>query len=254
MSEDRSAVAVVLAAGQGTRMKSDRPKVLHEVCCRPMLAFVLDVMRDAGVPDAVVVVGYRAEEVRRRFADWDVPLRWVEQTEQKGTGHAVMVTGETLAGFDGEMVVVCGDNPLLSADTVRRAVARHRAEGVACTVVTAQVVDPSGYGRIIRGDSGDVEAIVEERDASEAQKQVCEVNSGNYVFAARALFEALDRVTPDNDQHEYYLTDVVAVLRADGRRVIGTIADEPTEVLGINDREQLAEAERILVARRESVQ
>ena len=250
MREDRSVVAVVLAAGQGTRMKSDLPKVLHAVCGRPMLALVLDAMHDAGVADAVVVVGYRAEAVREVFADWVTPLRWVEQPEQKGTGHAVMVTRETLADFDGEVVVVCGDNPLLSAETVRGAIVRHRVEGVACTVVTAEVADPTGYGRVIRDPGGDVEAIVEQRDASEAQQRVNEVNSGNYVFDARCLFDALEKVTPENDQHEYYLTDVVAVLRAGGKRVIAHKAGEATEVLGINDREQLALAERLLLARR----
>lgn len=249
MTENRPAVAVVLAAGQGVRMRSKRAKVLHEVCGLPMLAFVLDAVRDAGVGDTVVVIGYGAGEVRARFADWDHPLRWVEQTEQKGTGHAVMVTEPELAGFDGDMVVVCGDNPLLSADTVAQVIERHRAEKASCTVVTAEVADPTGYGRIARAPDGSVERIVEQRDASEDEKKIREINSGNYVFDARELFEGLKEITPDNDQREYLLTDVVAVLRRRGRRVMSQAAPDASEVLGINSREQLAQAGKILQQR-----
>ncbi|HUU42435.1 MAG TPA: sugar phosphate nucleotidyltransferase [Planctomycetota bacterium] len=249
MSEDRAVVAVVLAAGLGKRMKSDRPKVLHEVCGLPMLTYVLEALRDAGVDDVVVVVGHAAETVRERFAAWEPPLRWVEQTERRGTGHAVMVTGETLRDFDGDVVVVCGDNPLLSGQSVREAIARHRHEGAACTVVTAEVDDPTGYGRIVRNVEGDVEAIVEERDTTDGQKRIREINSGNYVFDARGLFDALGKIRPTNEQGEYYLTDVVAAMRSDGQRVLSHITSDPTEVLGINSRAQLAEAGRILQAR-----
>jgi bifunctional UDP-N-acetylglucosamine pyrophosphorylase/glucosamine-1-phosphate N-acetyltransferase len=246
MSESRRCVAVVLAAGQGVRMKSDRPKVLHELCGLPMLAFVLEALRRAGLSDIVVVIGYGAEEIRRTFAAWDVPLRWVEQTEQKGTGHAVMVTEQALAGFDGDVVVVCGDNPLLSADTVVRVLERHRRERASCTVVTAAVPEPHGYGRIVRGTDGNVERIVEERAATETEKRIREINSGNYVFDARELFDAVKRIVPDKTQEEYLLTDVVAVLRSGGRKVCSHPAQDPTEVLGINSRSQLAEAGRIL--------
>ncbi len=249
MTENRSAVAVVLAAGQGVRMKSTRPKVLHEVCGLPMLAFVLDAVHDAGVTETIVVIGYGAAEVRERFADWDRPLRWVEQTEQRGTGHAVMVTESELADFTGDVVVVCGDNPLLSAETLVKVVERHRSEAASCTVVTAEVANPTGYGRIVRAPDGSVERIVEEADASEEEKQVREINSGNYVFDARQLFEALKGITPDNDQQEYLLTDVVAVLRGADRRVMSHPAPDPTEVLGINSREQLAQAGKILQQR-----
>jgi len=246
MSESRRAVAVVLAAGQGVRMKSDLPKVLHPLCGRPMLAFVLDALARAGISDIVVVVGYRAEEVRVRFADWEVSLRWVEQTEQRGTGHAVMVAESALADFDGDVVVVCGDNPFLSGDTVAGALERHRAGGAACTVVTAELSNPTGYGRIVRAADGSVERIVEERDASTEEKKIHEINSGNYVFDARKLFEALRRVTPDNDQEEYLLTDVVGVLRAEEQKVLSHQAPDAAETRGINSRDQLVEAEQIM--------
>lgn len=249
MTENRPCVGVVLAAGQGVRMKSGSAKVLHEVCGMPMLGWVLDAMRETGVTDIIVVIGHGAEAVRARFAEWDTPLRWVEQTERKGTGHAVMTVEPELADFDGDVVVVCGDNPLLSAATVGAALERHRTEQAACTVVTAEVPDPTGYGRIVRAGDGSVEKIVEERDASEDEKRVREINSGNYVFDARALFCALGEIRPDNDQEEYLLTDVVTALRRAGKRTLSHVAPDATEVLGINTRVHLAEAGRVLQGR-----
>ncbi len=246
MGGSRSVVAVILAAGQGVRMKSDKAKVLHEVCGRPMLAFVLDAMRGAGVRDLVVVIGHGADAVKAAFADYPPPLRWVIQSERKGTGHAVMVTEPELSGFDGDVVVACGDSPLLSGATVARVMAAHRESGAACTVVTAEVPNATGYGRIVRNADGTVARIVEEKDASADEKKIREINSGNYVFDARLLFEALRHITSDNAQKEYLLTDVVAVLRRSGKKVLSHRADDPTEVLGINTREQLAEAEKAL--------
>jgi bifunctional UDP-N-acetylglucosamine pyrophosphorylase/glucosamine-1-phosphate N-acetyltransferase len=252
MTESRKTVAVVLAAGQGVRMKSDMPKVLHELSGLPMLAFVLDALGRTGLTDIIVVVGYHADEVRQAFAGWDMPLRWAEQMEQKGTGHAVMTAGEQLADFDGDVAVVCGDNPLLSADTLTKVLKQHRRERASCTVVTAEVAEPFGYGRIVRGADGNVECIVEERAASASEKKIREINSGNYVFDARELFDAIKRITPDNPQKEYLLTDVVGVLRSGGKKVCSHPASDATEVLGINSRAQLAEAGRILQDRIQS--
>ncbi len=245
MSQPRSVTAIVLAAGQGVRMKSDKAKVLHELCGRPMLAYVLDAMRKAGAGDLVVVVGYGADAVKAAFAGYPPPVRWVIQTERKGTGHAVMVTEPALSGVDGDVVVVCGDSPLLRGETVAQVIAAHRASGASCTVVTAEVPKPFGYGRIVRAPDGSVERIVEEKDASADEKKIREINSGNYVFDARSLYESLKHVTADNAQKEYLLTDVVGVLRRAGKKVMSHRAADPTEVLGINSAEQLVEAGRI---------
>ena len=249
MPTPRGVIAVVLAAGQGVRMKSDKAKVLHELCGRPMLAFVLDAMRAAGVSEQIVVVGHGADAVKSAFAGYP-SVRWALQTERKGTGHAVMMTEPELAGFEGDVVVVCGDNPLLLGETVAKVLATHRASGAACTVVTADAPNPTGYGRIVRAADGTVARIVEEKDASPDVKKIREINSGNYVFDARSLFEALKHVTADNAQKEYLLTDVVAVLRRAGKKVMSHRAADPTEVLGVNTLDQLAEAEKILLRRR----
>lgn len=250
MSVQRGTVAVILAAGQGVRMKSRLPKVLHELCGLPMLSFVIAALRQAGVSDLIVVVGYGADEVKARYAG--EPLRWAVQSEQKGTGHAVMMAEPLLAGQDGDVIVACGDNPLLSDETVAQVLEYHRAQRTACTVVTAKVPNPTGYGRIVRGREGTVERIVEEKDATPEEKRITEINSGNYVFDCRLLFDALQRIRPDNRQREYLLTDVVKVLRAGFHEVMSYAAPDPTEVLGINSRAQLADAGRILQDRVQS--
>ncbi len=245
MPQSRSVVSIILAAGQGVRMKSEKAKVLHEALGRPILAFVLDAMRAAGIARHVVVVGYRAEEVKAAFPG-DASLAWAVQTERKGTGHAVMTAESALAGYDGDVVVVCGDSPLLKGRTVAKVIETHRKSGASCTIVTAEVPEPFGYGRIVRGADGTVARIVEEKDASADEKMIREINSGNYVFDARSLFESLKRIGANNAQKEYLLTDVVAVMRRAGKKVLSERADDPTEVLGVNTPEQLAEAEGIL--------
>lgn len=240
-------VGVILAAGKGVRMKSELPKVLHEVAGMPMLFFVISTMRRAEVDDLTVVVGSGKEMVRERFAEAGVSF--VDQDQQLGTGHAVMTARSAFENHKGSVVVINGDNPLLRAETIERAVELRDESDVSCVVVTAEVSDPFGYGRVIRSGSDLVECIIEERDADEEQRKVREVNSGNYVFNAPDLLGCLWQLNADNEQGEYLLTDVVKLLNEQGEAVRALKAVEPTEVLGINSRRQLADAGRLLQRR-----
>ncbi|MFH1709412.1 MAG: NTP transferase domain-containing protein [Planctomycetota bacterium] len=238
--------AVVLAAGKGTRMKRDVPKVLVPLAGRSMLAFVLDALAEAGVlrEDIIVVVGYRHEEVTRFLGGG---YRWVRQTEQLGTGHAVMAARPELAGFQGTLMVLSGDVPLIPPAVIRDLRSAHGAARPAGTVLTAEMADPTGYGRIVRDAAGRMAAIVEERDASEAQRRVREINSGSYCFDPATLFDALDRVGNDNAKGEYYLTDVIRVMIGDGRAVLTVPAPDPRRVLGVNTEAELRAAEAVLL-------
>ena len=244
-TEDSGLSAVLLAAGQGSRMRSERPKPLHRLCGSPMLSYVLDSLSTCGVERAVIVVGHKAEWVTKKMQEqfWGVPLEFVEQRVQRGTGDATMVG---LVGLpdddDGDVLVLPGDTPLLRRETVEALVQHHRRTGAAATVLTSVVEDPTGYGRVIRSGSGGVEAVVEERDASPEQRSIDEVNTSIYCFRRSLLAPALRRVQPDNSQGEYYLTDVVSVLVAAGHTVEAHSAPE-TETQGVNDRGQLAAAE-----------
>ena len=201
--------ALVLAAGKGVRMKSERPKVLHEVLGRPMIGHVLRHLRQAGVKDILVVVGYGAEAVRKAAPD----CRFVEQKEQNGTGHAVMAAEEALKGFDGDLFVVAGDAPLVGPKTFTRMLEEHRSAGRDATFLSGCLDDPSGYGRVVRdGPGGRFLRFVEEVDATDEQKQIPESNSGEYVFRAPALFKALKEIKTDNKKGELYLTDAPAVM------------------------------------------
>jgi bifunctional UDP-N-acetylglucosamine pyrophosphorylase/glucosamine-1-phosphate N-acetyltransferase len=237
--------ALVLAAGQGTRMKSDMAKVLHEMSGAPLLAHVLGALVELGVGRTVVVIGHQAERVRAAFRDADV--EWVIQSEQRGTGHAVMVAGPALQDFQGTLLVVYGDTPLLRAATLDELLGLHRARGAAATVLSTRVPDPSGYGRIVRDDAGRVLAIVEDRDATAVQRAVDEINSGVCAFEYPALQEVLAHLTAHNAQGEYYLTDTIRLLLDAGRPVEAWCAPDHRELLGINTLEQLRDAERLHV-------
>ena len=239
--------AIVLAAGLGKRMHSDLAKVLHEALGKPLLDYVLEAVAGAGVRRVVVVVGHQAERVQKAFVSAE--LIWALQVPQLGTGHAVQQAEPHFQGYDGDVLVLCGDTPLLTAATLRELARAHRASGAAATVLTAEVDDPQGYGRILRGPDGDVRGIVEEKDATPAERAVREINSGLYIFAAPALFEALHKVGADNSQREYYLTDTLAILRGAGQRIGAYRCRDPREVLGVNDPSQLRDAERILAQR-----
>ncbi|MER5720292.1 bifunctional UDP-N-acetylglucosamine diphosphorylase/glucosamine-1-phosphate N-acetyltransferase GlmU [Streptomyces sp. NPDC002132] len=248
MSAIRPAAVVVLAAGEGTRMKSATPKVLHEICGRSLVGHVLAASRELDPENLVVVVGHAREKVTAHLGEIDPDVRTAIQAEQNGTGHAVRMGLEQLGGtVDGTVVVVCGDTPLLTGETLARLAATHDADGNAVTVLTAEVPDATGYGRIVRDAStGAVTAIVEHKDATEEQRAVREINSGVFAFDGALLAQALKQVRTDNSQGEEYLTDVLGILREAGHRVGASVAGDHREIAGINNRVQLSQARRIL--------
>ena len=235
-------VAIVLAAGKGTRMKSDLPKVLVEVRGRPMIEYVLDALAGGGVGRTIVVVGYRAELVRSALKHRD-GIEFVLQAEQLGTGHAVMACGDLLADHDGPVLVVTGDSPMMRAESVAALLGEYDRRAAACILGTAHKEDPSGLGRILRDSQGNFEGIVEQKDATDAQRRITEVNMSYYVFNCRDLFGALGHVRSDNAQGEYYLTDCPGVLAAQGKEVRAIDALKPCESLAINTEEELAVVE-----------
>jgi len=240
---NKGLVAVILAAGKGTRMKSALPKVLHPLCGSPMLGYPLEAARQAGFQQLKVVIGHGAEQVSTAFPAADI--EWVEQTDQLGTGHALMCAANALRGYSGPLLLLCGDVPLLTADTVRQLYNYHTHEDAAVTVLTAQMPNPTGYGRVIRAGE-QVLQIVEEKDADEQQRQVTEINTGTYLFDAAFVLSALKGLNKNNAQKEYYLTDVVAAAVAAGKKTRALCVEDPTEAMGINDRCQLAEAEVLM--------
>ncbi len=233
---------LILAAGKGTRMKSARPKVLHQVAGSPMIDYVLDTAAALGAASRTVVVGHEAEQLQAALAS-HAGLRFVRQEPQLGTAHAVRQAEALFAGVTGTLVLLSGDAPLLTVDTLRALLAHHAATGSAATILTAVVGDPSGYGRILR-DGDAVLGIVEHRDASAAERGIREVNSGIYAFDLEPLFPALAQIAANNAQKEYYLTDLVAVYRRAGRTVSALVVDREEEILGINSRAELAAMSR----------
>jgi bifunctional UDP-N-acetylglucosamine pyrophosphorylase/glucosamine-1-phosphate N-acetyltransferase/UDP-N-acetylglucosamine pyrophosphorylase len=243
------AVAVVLAAGKGTRMKSELPKVLVPVCGRPMIEYVLDMLAECGIARVLPVVGYRSDLVRQTLAN-RAGLTFVEQTEQLGTGHAVMVCREQLAGFDGPVVVVTGDSPLVRAETISALLKEYDRTQAACLLGTALKDDPKGLGRIVRDDEKKFVGIVEEKDATDAQRKITEVNMSCYVFHGPDLLWALERLRADNAQKEYYLTDCPGLLLRAGKQVEALPLLTPRETLSINTPDELAVVEQAVLADR----
>ena len=240
-------ISLVLAAGKGTRMKSSLPKVLHTVGGQPMVQHVLDAAISAGATRNIVVVGFGAQVVAEALGD---QAEFVVQTEQLGTGHAVLQAKELLSQFTGTVLVLCGDTPLLEGAELSRLVSAHREKGAVASVLTAHMPDPAGYGRVIRDDRGQVTKIVEQKDATPEERQVSEVNTGIYCFECQPLFAALANVTCANAQGEYYLTDVIGILVNQGQVVWAVPVQDYRQTLGINSRIQLAEAESILRRRK----
>ncbi|MGC5364523.1 bifunctional UDP-N-acetylglucosamine diphosphorylase/glucosamine-1-phosphate N-acetyltransferase GlmU [Streptomyces sp. DT24] len=248
MSANLPAAVVVLAAGEGTRMKSKTPKVLHDICGRSLVGHVVAASRELDPQHLVVVVGHESERVTAHLTAGDTPVRTAFQAEQNGTGHAVRIGLEALGGVvDGTVVVVCGDTPLLSGATLTALVSAHSTDGNAVTVLSAEVPDSTGYGRIVRDPAdGSVTEIVEHKDATDAQRAIREINSGVFAFDGRLLTDALGKVRTDNSQGEEYLTDVLSILREAGHRVGASVAGDHREILGINNRVQLAQARALL--------
>jgi UDP-N-acetylglucosamine diphosphorylase/glucosamine-1-phosphate N-acetyltransferase len=213
------------------------------VAGQPLLGHVIGVLDRLGIGRTIVVIGYQADRVRAAFAEAEV--EWATQSEQRGTGHAAQMAGPALEGFEGTLLVVCGDTPLLTPKTLHDLLVTHRDSGAAVTVLSMRLPDPTNYGRIVRTENGDLEAIVEHRDATAEQRRIDEVNSGIYVFHYPALVDALAGLNAHNAQGEFYLTDTVALIRRTGRRAAAMCASDYRELLGINTVEELAEAERI---------
>ena len=233
------AVAVVLAAGMGTRMKSDLPKVLCPILGRPIIEFVLDALAAAGVGRVIAVIGYRADDVRAALAGRPT-VEFALQTERLGTGHAVKMAREQLAGHEGPTIVVAGDSPMIQASSIRRLLDHFRQHRPACLLGTLHKANPAGLGRIVRDAAGEFAGIVEEQDATDEQRRITEVNMSTYVFDNRELLHALGLLKNENRQQEYYLTDCPGILRREGKLVRALPVLEPCEALSINTADELA--------------
>jgi len=238
--------AVILAAGQGTRMKSKLYKVLHPVCGKPMVEHVVDQVSQLNIDHIVTVIGHGAELVKAQLGE---KSSYVLQSEQLGTAHAVMQAKESLENREGITIVVCGDTPLIRVETMEALFKHHEEKSAKATILTAYSDDPTGYGRVIRNSNGFVEKIVEHKDASEEERTIKEINTGTYCFDNKALFEALSKVSNENVQGEYYLPDVIEILKAAGETVTAFQTNHFDETLGVNDRVALSEAERIMKKR-----
>lgn len=242
------AAAIILAAGKSTRMKSELPKVLHPACGKPMVEHVLDAVRAAGVTKIVVVVGHKADEVESALSHHD-DVSFALQSEQLGTGHAVAMAKEALKDFEGATMVLAGDTPLLQGKSLANLLAVQRGESAACVVGTAETENNQGLGRIVRDEDGNFLRIVEQKDATDDELAITEINTGCFAFDTKALFDALDRIRPNNAQGEYYLTDCAEILRNDGQRVVASCSLTIDEAMGVNTQDQLKEVEAVMQSR-----
>ncbi|MDI9571489.1 MAG: NTP transferase domain-containing protein [Pseudomonadota bacterium] len=248
---NKSIGAVILAAGKGTRMHSDLAKVLHTIGGRPMLSYSVELARMAGAERVVAVIGHQAPRVRELCA---APgLLFVEQRPQLGTGHAVLQARDAFAGFAGRVLVLCGDVPLLRPATIAALIDHHDATGATVTVMTVVLPVPGSYGRVVKDAKGEVLKIVEARDATEAEMEIREINTGIYCADSEFLFSAVTRIDNCNAQGEYYLTDIMAIARRDGLRTQAYVTAEATEAMGVNTPEELDRARRLVAARVEAV-
>ena len=246
-SENISELAVlILAAGKGTRMKSNMPKVLHSLGGKPLLAYSLELAQELDSRRTIVVVGHQAQRVKQAFSQYS-GLRYVLQEPQLGTGHAVMAAAPQLEDWQGPVLILCGDVPGLKAATCRKLLSRHLSHGEALTVLAMDLPDPGAYGRLVLDEKDQLTRIVEFRDADPAQRAISLVNAGIYAGQAQAMLEFLPRLATDNDQQEYYLTDLVEMMHWAGLKVGYAVCPDPLEVAGVNSKEELAELESRLL-------
>ncbi len=241
--------AIILAGGEGKRMKSDKPKTLSEVLGKPMLLRVMSALKKAGIDDVCVVKGYKKECIDQYLSTLDFVVESVYQAERLGTGHAVMMAKDFLSNHDGNVVILNGDAPFMSAETIKNSLEQHSNTGCAATVISAKVDDPAGYGRIVRDENGNLKAIVEHKDADEETLKIDEVNSGAYWFDCQLLLSVLGRIQNNNKAGEYYLPDTIKLLLSDGKTVGAYTAECSDAVLGANNPAQLEELNQIARAK-----
>ena len=247
MTKRNSFACIILAAGKGTRMQSPLAKVMHPILGKPMLTYPIECARQAGAEDIVVVVGHQAEEIKKIMTNSGV--RFADQHEQLGTGHAVLVTRELLRDFVGTILILCGDVPLLTIKTIEALKEYHHSERATVTVLTTILENPQGYGRIIKDEDQNILRIVEERDATPSEKDVKEINTGIYCVESGFLFDAINRIGNRNAQREYYLTDIIGIAVEQKETARAFVAMDSNEVMGINTQEELKKAEQLLSQR-----
>ncbi|MBU1026840.1 MAG: NTP transferase domain-containing protein [Candidatus Margulisbacteria bacterium] len=243
---DKLAV-IILAAGKGTRMKSDLPKVFHEVLGEPMLTYVLETVKKLMPEQTYLVVGHKRDLIMDYYKDW--PLKFVIQDQQLGTGHAVSQVKHDLEEFSGTILILAGDVPLLSEKTLKKLIDFHRKNKSVATDLTAVLDDAGNYGRIVRGKNSEILKIVEKKDAGPEELKIKEINTGTFCFDKDALYAALAEVKPNNAQKEYYLTDTLEILKKKNQPVFACVAEYPLETIGINTKEELVSVEKILISR-----
>lgn len=239
-------MAVVLAAGEGKRMKSKNSKVIHKICGKTLVEWVVDAAGSCGIKESVIVVGHRQDQVRECLKD---RVSYAVQEKQLGTGHAVMQAVKYLEGKEGHVIILCGDTPLITSDTIEKAIKFHIGNKCGATVITADFEDPAGYGRIVRDSSGNVLKIVEDKDASTEEKNIKEINSGIYCFNIKDILASLKELNNNNIQGEYYLTDTLEIILKKGSKVGAIKISDSSEILGINDRVQLSKAGEVIKKR-----
>lgn len=243
----KETAAIILAAGKGVRMRSALPKVLHRICGKPMIDYTLDLVDALGIKKKVVIVGHKYEEVSAYLKDKGIEV--IQQRRLLGTGDAVSSAKRSLSGFSGDILVIYADTPLIKKETIENLITKHEASGSACTMLSAIMKDPTGYGRIKRNGGGNVTGIVEELDADVFDKAIDEINVGIYYFDSKQLFDALDKITPKNNKGEYYLTDAIHIISKRNGKIDALLTSDADEALGVNTREDLIEAQRTMKVR-----